>query len=245
MHPQETKNLFVELRAAGKTFGEIAEQLHVSKSTLHAWAEERADDIARFRRIQWEEWEAEATIRMEDRMENLACHIADYELRLSQFHFGQLSLRDTVMLLRESRREYYRLRGLLMGTGRSSRKSAPNSVEPKNSSASSNLSMESVPPAVTEEPNKTERSHENGATQPRNTNDLQQSQPESFDSVTSAGASSVEPQTSAHDPHSHIPSDSLPPTLPPGSAPAPLSAAPIPPPPDLDAGGSHAAKLLA
>jgi len=46
MHSNETKDQFVELRASGKSFGDIAEQLNVSKSTLHGWEDERADPLS-------------------------------------------------------------------------------------------------------------------------------------------------------------------------------------------------------
>lgn len=152
-HTIETRNQFIQLRAAGESFGTISEKLAVAKSTLHQWQDDHADDIARLRRIRWEEWETEACVRIESRLEDLVCRIADYELRLSDFKLGQLSLRDTVMLLRESRREYFRLRALLMGTPARRNKS---------------------------QPNKTERSSQTAQTNPRNTNDLQRSPAQSF-----------------------------------------------------------------
>ena len=164
MYDNTIKDKFVELRAAGQSFGQISEQLGVVKSTLHRWEEEREADIARLRRIQWEEWETEASCRIENRLEDLACNIADYEMRLGDFKLNHLSLRDTVMLLRESRREYFRLRALLMGTPSRPRKS-----------------VGSVPSVVNPESNKTERFQENGNAEPLITSDLQQRNPESFD----------------------------------------------------------------
>ncbi len=165
MHNNETKDKFVELRAAGQSFGRISEQLGVAKSTLHHWQDERGDDIARLRRIQWEEWETEASCRIEDRLEDPVCSIADYELRLGHFKLGQLSLRDTVMLLRESRREYFRLRAILMGTPSRSRRSG-----------------------ASEKPNETERFTQNEPARPLITNDLQPSKSESFDSCAGRDA---------------------------------------------------------
>jgi hypothetical protein len=155
MYNNEIKDRFVELRAEGLSFDKIAAQLGTSKSTLHRWAEEREADIARLRRLQWEEMETEYGWRFEDQLAELNSSIADYEEHLRRIPVSQLNVRETVMLLRESRRQRDRLRALLMGTGTTSRKS-----------------------------NKTERFAENATIQPRNTNDLQHSNPKSFDSVT-------------------------------------------------------------
>src|SRR6185503_16994414 len=100
MYDNETKDQFVELRAAGKSFGDIAEQLRVSKSTLHAWEDERADDIARLRRIRWEETEAHFGVRLEDQLEGLACDLRDYESHLSKYNLKAISVREALMLVR-------------------------------------------------------------------------------------------------------------------------------------------------
>jgi hypothetical protein len=144
------KDKFVELRAAGKSFGKISEELGIVKSTLHRWADEREEDILRLRRLEWEDIEHDVGWRIEDQLAELNSSIDSYEMHLRRFGTYHLSLRDTVMVLRETRRERDRLRALLMGTGRSRKQ------------------------------NKTERFAENGTTEPRNTNDLQQSKPESF-----------------------------------------------------------------
>jgi hypothetical protein len=144
------KDKFVELRASGKSFGKISEELGIVKSTLHRWADEREEDILRLRRLEWEDIEHDVGWRIEDQLAELNSSIDSYERHLRRFGTYHLSLRDTIMVLRESRRERDRLRALLMGTGRS-RKS-----------------------------NKTERFTENGTTEHRDTNDLQQSKPKSF-----------------------------------------------------------------
>src|SRR5688572_28652515 len=227
MYDNEIKDKFVELRAAGKSFGDISQELGVVKSTLHRWEDERADDIARLRRIEWQEQEHRWGRNIEELMTDLACSISDYEMRLRHFtdNLSNLDLRDTVMLLRESRREYFRLRAMLMGTAprrRSSQKTAPsalrrsmtensplpratetqspNGVHDRLSDSSDGIL--SCPVGATtehglqrpvteeqqrgsakapEESNETERSQQGAHTQHRNTNDLQQPQPPSFD----------------------------------------------------------------
>ena len=152
MYNNETKDKFVELRVEGLSFDKIAAQLGTSKSTLHRWAEEREIDILRLRRLQWEEMENEFGWRFEHQLLELNSSIDAYEEHLRRIPVSHLSVRETLMLLRESRRQRDRLRALLMGTGTPSRKS-----------------------------NKTERFAENATTHPHNTNDLQQPQSESFD----------------------------------------------------------------
>ncbi|MCI0746070.1 MAG: hypothetical protein L0Y58_11750 [Verrucomicrobia subdivision 3 bacterium] len=95
MHTNETKDQFVELRAEGKSFGQISEQLGVAKSTLHQWEDERADDIARLRRIEWEEREHRWGRNIEELMTDRIGQMMDYEMRLRDFtrDLNNLSLR--------------------------------------------------------------------------------------------------------------------------------------------------------
>src|SRR5688572_1971514 len=206
MYDNEIKDKFVELRAAGKSFGDISQELGVVKSTLHRWEDERADDIARLRRIEWEEQEHRWGRNIEEVMTDLACSISDYEMRLRHFtdNLSNLSLRDTVMLLRESRREYFRLRAMLMGTAPRPRPPKPaasvtpdpraeprcetkpnsrgltrpdplDSTNPQPANAVHNPPSDpSVEPPSETKSNETERFQQNGTVQHRNTNDLQQ-----------------------------------------------------------------------
>lgn len=51
MHASALKDDFMWLRAQGMSFGKIAAQLNVPKSTLVMWSNENNDEIARFARI--------------------------------------------------------------------------------------------------------------------------------------------------------------------------------------------------
>lgn len=55
MKPQEQKTEFIMLRAEGKSYSAIAEQLHISKSTCTAWERELKDNIAELKQEQLEE----------------------------------------------------------------------------------------------------------------------------------------------------------------------------------------------
>jgi transposase-like protein len=162
-YPDETKRQFIELRVEGLSFGKISEQLRIPKSTLHRWADEHADEILRSRRTEWEDLEATGHWRAEDLLLDLNSNLDRLDEHLRRFPIQHLTVRDTLMIIREKSRERDRLRALLMGTGRPCRTAT-----------------------------KTERFFQNGTTQPRNTNDLQQSQPDSFDFRTSGAAHSVE-----------------------------------------------------
>ncbi|MCI0746522.1 MAG: hypothetical protein L0Y58_14065, partial [Verrucomicrobia subdivision 3 bacterium] len=115
MYDNTIKDKFIELRAEGKSFGNISEQLGVPKPTLHRWADQHADDILRLRRSEWEDLETVGRWRAEDLLLDLNSEIDDYENHLRRFPVHRLGLRDTIMALREMRRERDRMRALLMG----------------------------------------------------------------------------------------------------------------------------------
>ena len=50
----KTKERFVELRAEGKSYSEIALDLKISKPTLIAWSKELYREIGNLRAIEWE-----------------------------------------------------------------------------------------------------------------------------------------------------------------------------------------------
>src|SRR5947209_1495125 len=54
MHPNETKDKFIELRAQGWSLPRIATEIHVGKRTLVDWARECADQIRRLCALEME-----------------------------------------------------------------------------------------------------------------------------------------------------------------------------------------------
>jgi len=54
MHSDETKEKFIQLRAAGKTFDQIAAELDVGRSTLFEWAGEMNKMIQKQRLFEYE-----------------------------------------------------------------------------------------------------------------------------------------------------------------------------------------------
>lgn len=55
MKPQEEKTEFIKLRAEGKSYGFIADALHISKSTCTSWERELKEQIAQLKREQLNE----------------------------------------------------------------------------------------------------------------------------------------------------------------------------------------------
>jgi hypothetical protein len=54
MHPHETKDQFIELRAKGWSYHRIAQHLNISTSTAHIWAGEFSTEIQKLRAIELE-----------------------------------------------------------------------------------------------------------------------------------------------------------------------------------------------
>lgn len=55
MRPQEQKQRFIQLRAEGKSYTTIAQELGISKSTCTAWNRELSDEIASLKREELEQ----------------------------------------------------------------------------------------------------------------------------------------------------------------------------------------------
>src|SRR6185503_15691550 len=113
MHTQETRQKFIELRAATQSIATISSSLGVAQSTLRLWEKDDALEIARLRRINWEDAEYKVGITLEDRLHRMAEWINGAEHELETRHFDLMNNRDLMRFLRESRREYFRLRAML------------------------------------------------------------------------------------------------------------------------------------
>ena len=50
MKPIELKNRFIEMRAEGQSYSDIAQQLHISKSTCTTWERELEAEIAQLKK---------------------------------------------------------------------------------------------------------------------------------------------------------------------------------------------------
>ena len=71
MKPQEQKTEFIRLRAEGKSYSAIAEQLHISKGTCTAWERELKDAIADLKQEQLNELYSSYYMTKEARIKKL------------------------------------------------------------------------------------------------------------------------------------------------------------------------------
>lgn len=73
------KDKFVELRAEGKSFVSISEELKVSKPTLIGWSKDLRHEISNLRQIQLEAIREKYRIGKEKRAERLSNHLVKIE----------------------------------------------------------------------------------------------------------------------------------------------------------------------
>ena len=113
-YPDKTRYLFVQLRARGISLGVISAQLDVPKSTLGDWDKSFADEIARLRAIEWEAVEERFGRTLEQDLCAMAQRIRKWEARIDRMNPDHFKVREVLAVLRETRREYFRRRAILM-----------------------------------------------------------------------------------------------------------------------------------
>ncbi len=91
MHPQSTKNQFVELRAQGLSLGRIAVELEVAPSTLFAWQQELQGEIDNERAFRLELLHEEVCSTYGNELRRLADRLNKIEVILNQREFDDLS----------------------------------------------------------------------------------------------------------------------------------------------------------
>lgn len=82
MHDDNTKGQFVELRAQGKSFVAIAEEIGVSKTTLIAWSREQHEQIRNLRAINEEALREKYRLTKQHQFETLSRQIEVVEKEL-------------------------------------------------------------------------------------------------------------------------------------------------------------------
>jgi hypothetical protein len=113
-YTDKTRYLFVQLRARGISLGVISTQLDVPKSTLGDWDKSFADEIARLRAIEWEVVEEKFGRTLEQDLCAMAERIRKWEARIDRMNPDHFRVREVLAVLRETRREYFRRRAILM-----------------------------------------------------------------------------------------------------------------------------------
>src|SRR5687767_10032053 len=146
MHSPELRQKFIELRAAANSIPKISSLLSVAQSTLRLWEKDDALEIARLRRIYWEDAEDKVGITLEDRLRRMAEWIKGAEDELEKRHFDLMNNRDLMRFLRESRREYFRLRAMLFNAEHTLQRthrarSIPQGLRPKTQSCEARATL--------------------------------------------------------------------------------------------------------
>lgn len=79
MKPQELKQEFIRLRAEGRSYSYIAQELHISKSTCTKWEQMLEADIARLKREELNTLYEEYAMKKEGRIRQLGDTLARIE----------------------------------------------------------------------------------------------------------------------------------------------------------------------
>lgn len=91
MYDNAVREQFVELRAQGKTFAFIAENLHVSKPTLIEWSRENNEQIQNFKAIHDEALREKYRITRARQLQLLSSQLEAVEKELGDRHLSELS----------------------------------------------------------------------------------------------------------------------------------------------------------
>ena len=79
MKPQELKQKFIRLRAEGRSYSYIAQELHISKSTCTKWEQALGADIAQLKKEQLNTLYEEYSMKKEGRIRQLGDTLARIE----------------------------------------------------------------------------------------------------------------------------------------------------------------------
>src|SRR5881628_465641 len=113
-YSNDTKYQFLQLRARGTSLGHISQQLGVPKSTLSDWDKQHRDEIHHLRAIEWEMLEEQFGRTIQHDLKAMAARIRKWETELDNLDPGYEDVPTMLKVLRETRREYFRLRDIIM-----------------------------------------------------------------------------------------------------------------------------------
>jgi hypothetical protein len=93
-HPLETTQTFIALRAKGWSYGRIAAQLNISKSTAYDWDDRFSKEIAKFRTIELQAIHERILADYETELAWLACELKRVQDALRQRDYARCQLRQ-------------------------------------------------------------------------------------------------------------------------------------------------------
>lgn len=99
MHDNETKEKFIELRAKGKAYAEIAETLGVSKQTLITWGQEFELQIGNLKAIENETLQEQYRISKQQRLKTLGDMAQSIDAELAKRNLDEVPT-DKLIFLR-------------------------------------------------------------------------------------------------------------------------------------------------
>ena len=79
MKPQELKQEYIRLRAEGRSYSYIAQELHISKSTCTKWEQTLGEDIAQLKKEQLNTLYEEYSMKKEGRLQHLGNQLSRQE----------------------------------------------------------------------------------------------------------------------------------------------------------------------
>ena len=115
MKPQSEKDKFILLRAEGKSFSAIAQELHISKSTCSEWEQELKEKIAELKADRMNELYEKYYMTRKARIEQTGTTLAKISQALEQ---ADLTEADPVKLLELKLRYLSALKDEYIDTGR-------------------------------------------------------------------------------------------------------------------------------
>ena len=113
MKPTELKQQYIQLRAEGKSYSFIAEQLHISKSTCTKWERDLASEIDDLKRAELAELYESYSMTKKARIKKLGDTLDKINNALEQVDFSEV---DPVRLLDFKLKYMEALKGEYVGT---------------------------------------------------------------------------------------------------------------------------------
>lgn len=94
VHTLEVKDQFIELRAKGHTFADIAEQLNVSKPTLIEWSKEFQTEIGNSKALEMESLQEKYYASWKQRLEFTGDQFSRLKEELENRNFSDMSTKE-------------------------------------------------------------------------------------------------------------------------------------------------------
>lgn len=110
MKPQELKQEYIRLRAEGRSYSYIAQELHISKSTCTKWEQTLGEDIAQLKKEQLNTLYEEYSMKKEGRIRQLGDTLARIEEALQATDLTEVppeKLLDLKLKYREALQKEY------------------------------------------------------------------------------------------------------------------------------------------